>query len=438
MGITKKIIITLSCILGITVGTGYFLGLAYFQTHFKIGTTINGFHCSFKTVDETEALLERGAESYAIAINTRNNGVEKISAKDVGLEFVGKKNLVDIINNQDYKLWFLPENGEINLPVDCYQVDDEKMSNQVLQLKCMNNMVKSESARVVETDGIYQVAAAVKGTELDKQKTKEAIETSIRQWKPEINLEEQGCYIDAGYKDEEILKKNCDILNNIRDTIITYDFGDRKETVDITTITTHFLNDEYALDLSLIKNYVEENLAKKFDTVGQKRTFVTYDNNTIEISGGDYGWKIDVDKTAENLLKSIRNKTIDIVTPDYIQTASSRNKNDIGMSYLEIDTAKRVCVLYIEGKPAIQAEINIGNNVNKGFYRVHGKSNNTISFKDAMIYTYEPTEMNSFSGEEDISGIATNGVQEGCISINEKEMTEIFNNMNEQWPIIIY
>ena len=40
MSITKKIVLTLLCILSIVLGTGYFLGLAYFQTHFKIGTTI--------------------------------------------------------------------------------------------------------------------------------------------------------------------------------------------------------------------------------------------------------------------------------------------------------------------------------------------------------------------------------------------------------------
>ena len=97
MSITKKIVLTLLCILSIVLGTGYFLGLAYFQTHFKIGTTINGFHCSFKTIEETETLLSRKVESYAIAVDTRNNGVEKIAANDVGLAFVGKSTLVNAL-----------------------------------------------------------------------------------------------------------------------------------------------------------------------------------------------------------------------------------------------------------------------------------------------------------------------------------------------------
>ncbi len=439
MGITKKIIVTLSCALGITVGTGYFLGLAYFQTHLKIGTTINGFHCSFKTVDETEALLKRSAESYAIAINTRNNGVEKISAKDVGLQFVGKDNLIDVIKNQNYKLWFIPESKNINLPVDCYVVDSEKMENQVLQLKCMNNMVKSESARIVETDGMYQVADTVKGTELDKDKTKECIETAIRQWRPEVNLEKQGCYIDSENKDKNVLQKNCDILNNSKDTIITYDFGDRTEVVNINVITSNFLNSDYAIDLNKIRKYVEENIAHKYDTVGQNRTFVTYDNRNVKISGGDYGWKTDIDKTSKNLMKYIKDDTIDVISPDYLQGAASRDKNDIGMSYLEIDTINRIGVLYIEGKPVIQTKINIGDNIKKGIYKIHSKLDNVISYESGYIYTYTESERTGvFSGDGDISGVGKNGVQDGSIAINEKEMADVFNNMKEQWPIIIY
>ena len=84
MKTTRKIIITMLCVLCIILGTSYFLGMAYFQTHFKIGTTINGFHCAFKTIDETEVLLSKEVNSYAIAIDTRNGGVEKLAARMLG------------------------------------------------------------------------------------------------------------------------------------------------------------------------------------------------------------------------------------------------------------------------------------------------------------------------------------------------------------------
>ena len=168
MKTTRKIIITMLCALCIILGTSYFLGMAYFQTHFKIGTTINGFHCAFKTVDEAEALLSKEVSSYAIAIDTRNGGVEKLTAKDVGMTFNGKEGLVDIINNQDYRLWFMPEIKEHNLDEESYAIDSAKIQKAIAKLKCMHNMVSPESARIVDTDGFYQVAQQVIGTELDR------------------------------------------------------------------------------------------------------------------------------------------------------------------------------------------------------------------------------------------------------------------------------
>lgn len=257
MSTSKKITLTLICLLSIILGTGYFLGLAYFQTHFKIGTEINGFNCSFKSIDDADALLSREVQSYAMAVNTRNGGVEKISADDVGMAFAGKDELIDMVNHQNYNLWFLPENTNVTLPVGCYQIDETKMDEEFNNLKCMNDMVKPESAHIVETNDFYQVASAVKGNELDVNKARQIIETAIRQWQPEVDLESSECYIEAEDIDEDVLQQRCDLLNSIQDTIITYDFGDRKETVDFEKIKDKFINNDYELSSKKSKNILK-------------------------------------------------------------------------------------------------------------------------------------------------------------------------------------
>ena len=37
-------------------------------------------------------------------------------------------------------------------------------------------------------------------------------------------------------------------------------------------------------------------LPDKYDTAGTERTFSTYDNREITVSGGNYGWVIDQQK----------------------------------------------------------------------------------------------------------------------------------------------
>ena len=134
-----------------------------------------------------------------------------------------------MVNHQNYNLWFLPENTNVTLPVGCYQIDETKMDEEFNSLKCMNNMVKPESAHIVETNDFYQVASAVKGNELDVNKTRQIIETAIRQWQPEVDLESSECYIEAEDIDEDVLQQRCDLLNSIQDTIITYDLGIEKK-----------------------------------------------------------------------------------------------------------------------------------------------------------------------------------------------------------------
>lgn len=445
MSTTRKLITIFACIFCILLGTGYFLGMAFFQTHYKIGTTINGFHLSFQTLEEASELLSRKVESYAIAVDTRNNGVEKITADDVGLQFQGKDELAAILNEQNSRLWFLPEFDNHELPERCYSIDEEKITTTMNTLKCMQNMVKAESAHIVDTEDFYQVSKAVKGTNLDKAKTKNIIETAIRRWREQVNLEEAGCYIDADPGEEKQLQKQCDILNNIQDEVITYDFGDRKETVTFDTVKEAFLDEDYLFDEEKLLAYAQ-NLADTYDTIGQKRKFVTYDDRTVTIDGGTYGWKTDVQKTADKLLKNIKAGTIDVIEPVYIQTAAKREKNDIGRSYLELDTENRQVILYIDGVPEIQADIKENGPIETGCYQVSDIVPETsdglkkaILFGNSALYLDNPeAAAPSFSGTDDISGFSASSIKQGCMTVSQETADALYEKMEKDWPVVVY
>ena len=109
------------------------------------------------------------------------------------------------------------------------------------------------------------------------------------------------------YGDDKRLIKDCSQMNELTDVVITYDFDDRKETVDRNVIRTFLSRDEnedLVLDKEKIADYVKT-LGAKYDTVGTERTFETYDNRQISVSGGNYGWVIDQEKEAEALYQEI-------------------------------------------------------------------------------------------------------------------------------------
>ena len=57
MSVGKKIMIVLIIAFALLAAGAYGLGVWYFRDHFLPGTIINGFHCFFMTVEESEALL---------------------------------------------------------------------------------------------------------------------------------------------------------------------------------------------------------------------------------------------------------------------------------------------------------------------------------------------------------------------------------------------
>lgn len=99
-------------------------------------------------------------------------------------------------------------------------------------------------------------------------------------------------------------------MNDLTDVVVTYDFSDRKETVDRSVIKGMLgrdENDNLVVSKDAVAAYVAD-LAGKYDTAGTERTFSTYDNRDITVSGGNYGWVIDQQKESNALYKDITEK----------------------------------------------------------------------------------------------------------------------------------
>ena len=48
---------------------------------------------------------------------------------------------------------------------------------------------------------------------------------------------------------------------------------------------------EVVLDKEAMSEWIEE-FCLRYKTVGKKRNFTTHNGNVIQISGGDYGWRL--------------------------------------------------------------------------------------------------------------------------------------------------
>ena len=114
------------------------------------------------------------------------------------------------------------------------------------------------------------------------------------------------------------------------------------------------------LDEKLVRQYVS-NLGLIYDTMGQTRTFQTYDNREVEIKGGDYGWVIDQDAEVKALIEAINSGVTQVREPVYLYSGYSRGTNDIGSTYVEIDLTNQRLVFYMKGTPIVDTPIVSGN-----------------------------------------------------------------------------
>lgn len=372
----------------LTTAAGYIFGYHYFSKHFLPGTYLNGKNCSYLTAAEVNKRLNREIETYCLNIESRSGVIYEIKAHEINLTLKFIDNIDSLLFMQNQSKWFLTQKQELFLKT-AVSFDKNLLDTSIEQLECMKNMDAPQDAAIIQTENGFETVSEIMGTTLDREKVYSSIETAIREGESYLNLKD--CYINPNItlRESDLIHK-CEKLNQMLPTIITYNFGDRKETIDRKTINT-FLTD-YELDRDKILAYVKE-LSKKYDTVSMERVFVTYDDQIEKINGGDYGWKMDVEKETDALLSLIEKGEIAVRDPIYIQNALERSSNDIGYSYIEIDSSAEKLVLYIDGKPIVEAKTIINDDLNNGCYRFHISDNGSFTFgTEQKLYCIEQVE----------------------------------------------
>lgn len=345
----------------------YGLGFWYFSEHFLPGTIIGEMDCSLKTVEEAGKLLEAKAGSYVLAVETRNNGVESITAQEAGLTYRPDGLLNLYLKEQATEKWFLSLGQRKNCEISSFVYDEQKLSAAVSKLDCLQpeNITEPVDAHIYETEEEFAIAPEEEGMAPQPRKVFEAVAGAITAGAQTVNLEEAGCYKKPlVYRDDAGLQKNLRQVRELTKAYITYDFGDRKETVERNLIKNWLKIDENGdcvLDRSKVAAYVGD-LGYRYDTFGCSRQFTTYDGREITLAaGGDYGWAINLEEETTGLMEAVSRGEVSVRKPVYLYTAKSRNTEDIGYTFAEIDLTNQRLVFWKDGVPVVDTYVVTGN-----------------------------------------------------------------------------
>ncbi len=382
----------------------YVFGINYFSKHFLPGSSVNGYNCSYMTVEEAEELMNREAQASAIAVVTQGDGREAVTAREVGLVYSPDGSIQEMIRSQNTLTWFLQFSDQHTYDMSrSLSYDKDKMTRTVRSLKCMKpkEVISPTDAAIVEKNGEFVIVPEVPGNVLSASKVKKCISEAMLRGQTLVNLEEEGCYLRPKITSQDsLLNANCDTMNRLTSVVVTYDFGKRTEKVDINRIRQWLTYDQdgrVILDESLVGQFVEA-LAQAYNTVGTTRVFPTYNGGRIEISGGDFGWVINVAEETKALMNCIENGETQVRQPLYAQTAYGRDGiNDIGYTYVEIDRLNQRLVYYEAGRPVIETFCVTGDTTPVGVYCA-GKAENNKKITSGFIKTMPVMEIFSSDG----------------------------------------
>ena len=152
MNRVQKAAVIIITLLLVVLGTAYGAGYFYFGSHFLPGTELNEFDVSFKTAAEVQDLLDQKVKSYAIAVEERNGGREKIDARSIGMKYKPGGTVQKLLSGQDRLLWFIPESSFEKTDLG-FVLDEKLLEEQISGLDCMQNMSAPTDARILYKEG---------------------------------------------------------------------------------------------------------------------------------------------------------------------------------------------------------------------------------------------------------------------------------------------
>ena len=448
-----------------------YAGISYYYSyHFFYGTTINGIDSSNKTAYEVEQEIARKKDNYTIQVRARMQDPQAITGKDIDYKYVSSGAVLQLLKTQKSWEW-------IGSPFETktYMVQEEtffsreKLEEQVNSLNCVKkeNQIAPENAYVSFVNSEFTIVPETEGNELNTKEAYQMICRAIDNDAAEVDLESD----PKAYKKADVTKESSELQNmvntykNLTKANITYTFGDETVTLDGNTIKNWLQFDEKGQLLQNdeafrqhVVDYVAQ-LAADHDTVGTERQFQTTSGRTVYVYGSAYGWKIDQDKEAAQLMQEIQSGTQTTREPVYSMRANAHGINDLGDTYIEVDLTEQYMWYYQNGNIILQSEIVSGlpsdpdRKTPPGIFTLNSKSspsmlrgemtaNGTYSYEQPITYWmpfnggigfHDADWQPYFGGDRYLTGGS-----HGCINLPPENAGQLYSLIQYDVPIICF
>jgi len=434
----------------------YFFVSLYFTNHAFFKTVINGVDVSLKSHDDIDDIIRRYINDYKLKLIERDGDTEEIIGRDIEMKYNEENSISKIYEMQISVLWIksLLEGQKYSVN-DLFVYNEDALENKINELNCLNkDIVEPQNASFKYSNGSYEVVKEVYGNKIIRDRLKKAIEVSIIKGQTELDLNRHQCYENPRFTLNSVKTYEAkNLLDRYVKSKITYVFGKESEILDGNIINKWLSVDENmesVIDNESVMEYVG-GLSLKYDTVGATRKFKTSMGKVVEVKGGLYGWRINRVAETKALIENIKLGKVIEKEPIYTQEALSRDENEIGSTYVEINITKQYLWFYKDGKLIARGAVVTGN-PNRGYSTVLGTYMLNYKQKGAILigpgYETEVTYWMPFFGNIGIhdaswryffgGDIYKRDGSHGCVNVPPYLAKKIYDNIEDGTPIICY
>jgi len=470
----KKKTIKITCIvLGVMLlilGAAYGGMTYYYSDRFFKGTSINHMNTANLTAAEVETLIADKVSEYSIELQFREEKSEDILGANISYEYVPDGSIQKLLDSQNPFAWITGyfKNNEYEI-ANTIEFSEDELRTQLDTLDAMSeeNQTPPQDAHVVFQETEFVVAEEVQGTTINGDALFEALKGAVTSGATELSVEEAGAYeVPSVTKDDEGLSAQRDLFNTYAKASITYTFGEASELLDGSTIKDWLVTDEagnITYDEAAFQESAKQylvSLGEKYNTVGIDRTFYsTAAGADITVGGGSFGWKIDQAGELEQLLAEITSGTVTTRDPVYASTAVTREGNEIGNTYVEVDLGNQHLWFYVNGEVIVESDFVSGKASMKdrktpaGVFSLYYKERNRVlrgTKQPDGSYEYEsPVKywmpFNGGIGLHDASWRGKFGGtiyqysgSHGCINLPTSAAATIYENIEAGMPVVCF
>lgn len=316
----KKLLIALGILVGLCVGFVAFINITHLNKWYN-NTLINGVDVSNMTLEESKQAILGDPSQYTLTVQGRNDGKMEIKAADIDFTAATTKEFDELFKTEHKSLTFPWQKYDYAITYDV-KYDEAKLKDVINKADLVAGSESYKISKPVDATYAYSeeehalvIQPEDNGNTIVTKELTKAIKKSMKNLDHELDVTDAEAFPNMYVKPE--ITKDDQALNDNLETVnqkcmrwvewkLTSDVSETFTPTDFAAITV-VKDGKAKFDDTKLRALVEK-FCLKYKTVGKKRTFVSHTGKTLSIKKGDYGWRIDYEKTVTQLKEALKKK----------------------------------------------------------------------------------------------------------------------------------